>query len=140
MRVALLVTFLFMTLPIWAAEPNCPATIAVEESLKQSHEGWTEGRSDLPLRLSGITIFEGDPKELASLVGEQRKTSKNMMVSTWRFTPGAQYWISCTYSGTRMVLSRPIPSNYRALVVTYDMNVTIDGSPEIQKTEWRTTP
>ena len=140
MRVALLFTFLLMTLPIQAAEPNCPATIAVEESLQQSYEGWTGGRSDLPLRLSGITIFEGDPKELASLVGEQRKTSKNMMVSTWRFTPGAQYWISCTYSGTRIVLSRPIPSNYRALVVTYDMNVTIDGSPEIQKTEWRTTP
>jgi hypothetical protein len=139
MRVALVVTLLFMTLPIQAAEPNCPASIAVEETLKQRPEGWTEGRSDIPLRLAGITIFEGDPKEQASLIGEQRKSSRNTMVSTWRFTPSAQYWISCTYSGTRIVLSRPIPLNYRVLVITYDMNVSIDGLPEIQKTEWRTT-
>ncbi len=66
--------------------------------------------------------------------------SKTTMVSTWRFTPGAQYWISCTYSGTRIVLSRPIPLNYRAFVITYDMGVSIDGVPEIKKTQWRTTP
>jgi hypothetical protein len=139
MRIALLLTSLLITGCIWAEEPNCPSSLVVEETLKQAHEGWTEGRSEIPLRLAGITIFEGDPKEQASLIGEQRKTSRNTMVSTWRFTPGAQYWISCTYSGTRIVLSRPIPLNYRALVITYDMNVSIDGLPEIQKTEWRTT-
>ncbi len=140
MRLALLVTFLFMTAFLWAADPNCPASIVVEETLRKGQEGWTEGRSDIPLRLSGITIFEGDPKELASLIGEERKTSKTTMVSTWRFTPGTQYWISCTYSGTRIVLSRPIPLNYRAFVITYNMDVSIDGAPEIRKTEWRTTP
>jgi hypothetical protein len=140
MRIALLITFLLTTLSLWAADPDCPASIAVEETLKQAPEGWTEGRSDVPLRLSGITIFEGDPKELASLIGEQRKMSKTTTVSTWRFTPGAQYWISCTYSGTRIVLSRPIPLNYRALVITYSMDVSIDGAPEIRKTQWRTTP
>jgi hypothetical protein len=139
MRVALLITLLLLTASCWAAEPNCPATLVVEETLKQSPEGWTQGRADVPRRLSGITIFEGDPKDLASLIGEQRKPSRNTMISTWQFTPGAQYWISCTYSGTRIVLSRPIPSNYRAVVITYDMNVSIDGTPEIQKTEWRTT-
>jgi hypothetical protein len=138
MRIALLAALLVVTLSSWAEEPNCPATIVVEESLKQSPAGWAQGRSDLPRRLAGITIFEGDPKDLASLIGEQRKTSRNMMVSTWRFEPGAQYWISCTYSGTRIVLSRPIPPSYRAVVITYDMGVTIDGVPEIQKTEWRT--
>ncbi len=139
MRVALLATLLFMTVFCWAVEPNCPATIAIEETLSKTPEGWTQGRSDIPRRLSGITIFEGDPKEQASLIGEQRKTSTNTMISTWRFEPGARYWISCTYSGTRIVLSRPIPPNYRAVVITYDMNVSIDGIPEIKKTEWRTT-
>jgi hypothetical protein len=139
MRLALLATLLLVTAPCWAAEPNCPATLVVEETLKQSPEGWTKGRADIPQRLSGITIFEGDPKEQASLIGEQRKTPKNTMISTWQFAPGTQYWISCTYSGTRITLSRPIPANYRALVITYDMNVSIDGIPEIKKTEWRTT-
>ncbi len=121
----------------WAAEPNCPVSLEVDETLKQSPEGWTEGRSNIPRRLSGITIFEGDPKELASLVGEQHKTSKTALVSTWRFTPGTQYWMSCSYSGTRIVLSRPIPPNYRACVVTYATDVLIDGEPEIRKVEWR---
>ena len=138
MRIALLAALLLLTVFCWAAEPNCPATLIVEETLKQTPEGWTQGRGDIPQRLSGITIFEGNPKELASLIGEQRKTS-NKMTSTWRFTPGTQYWISCTYSGARITLSRPIPSSYRALVITYDMNVSIDGLPEIKKTEWRTT-
>ena len=138
MRIALLPVLLLLMLPCWAAEPNCPTTLVVEQTLKQTPEGWIQGRSDIPQRLSGITIFEGDPKELASLIGEQRKTSKNTMISTWRFVPGAQYWISCTYSGTRITLSRPIPFSYRALVITYGMNVSIDGLPEIKKTEWRT--
>lgn len=139
MRIAFLAALLLITVSCWAAEPNCPATLVVEETLKQALEGWTPGRADIPQRLAGITIFEGDPKDLASLIGEQRKTSRNTMTSTWRFTPGTQHWISCTYSGTRITLSRPIPTSYRALVVTYDMNVSIDGLPEIKKTEWRTT-
>jgi hypothetical protein len=120
-----------------AAEPSCPATLAVEETMKQSPEGWTEGRSNIPRRLSGITIFEGDPKELASLVGDQHKTSKTALVSTWRFTPGTQYWMSCSYSGTRIVLSRSIPRNYRTCVITYATDVSIDGEPEIRRVEWR---
>jgi hypothetical protein len=139
MRIALLAALLLLPVSCWAAEPNCPATLVVEETLKQTPEGWNQGRSDIPQRLAGITIFEGDPKELASLIGEQRKASRNTMISTWRFEPGTHYWISCTYSGTRITLSRPIPPNNRALVITYDMNVSIDGLPEIQKTEWRTT-
>ena len=139
MRIAFLAALFLVTLPCWAAEPNCPATLVVEQTLKQTPEGWIQGRADIPQRVSGITIFEGDPKEQASLIGEQRKTPRNTMISTWRFAPGTQYWISCTYSGTRITLSRPIPPSYRALVITYDMNVSIDGLPEIKKTEWRTT-
>jgi hypothetical protein len=120
-----------------AAEPTCPASLAVDETLKQSPEGWTQSRSDIPRRLSGITIFDGDPKELASLVGDQHKTSKTVLVSTWQFTPGTQYWMSCSYSGTRIVLSRPIPRNYRACAITYATDVSIDGQPEIRKVEWR---
>ena len=139
MRIAFLAAVILIAVSCWAAEPNCPATLSVEETLQQTPEGWTQGRADTPRRLSGITIFEGDPKEQASLIGEQRKMPNHRMISTWRFEPGAQYWISCTYSGTRITLARPIPANYRSLVITYDMNVTIDGLPEIKKTEWRTT-
>jgi hypothetical protein len=122
---------------VWAAEPTCPTTLEVNETLQQNHEGWTESRSNIPRRLSGITIYEGDPKELASLIGDQRKTSITTMTSTWHFTRGTQFWISCGYSGTRIVLSRPIPANYRSLVITYATDVTIDGAPEIRKVEWQ---
>ena len=74
---------------------------------------------------------------MASLAGDQRKTSKTTLVSTWKFEPGTQYWISCTYSGTRIVLSKLIPANYRSCVITYATDVTTDGLPEIRKVEWR---
>ena len=119
------------------AEPTCPPSIDVGETLKQTPEGWTESHSSIPHRLSGITIFEGDPQDQASLIGDQRRPSKTTMVSTWQFTEGARYWISCIYSGTRVVLSRPIPPDYKACVITYATGVSIDGAPEIRKVEWR---
>ena len=128
---------LFAACGAWAVEPACPASIAVEESLKQRYEGWIEGRANEPRRLSRITIFEGPPEELASLIGQQHNVSKATMVSTWRLTPGGRYFMSCSYSGTRIVLSQPIPSNYREVTITYSRNVSIDGAPEIQKVEWK---
>jgi len=136
MRTQLLTSFLFLAVPALAAELTCPASITVDETLTSNHEGWTVGRTDLLRRLSGITIFEGNPADMASLIGEQRKPAKTMIVSTWRFTPGAQYWVSCSYSGTRIVLSQPIPQSYRACIITYATDVSIDGAPEIRKVEW----
>jgi hypothetical protein len=137
MRIQLPTLFLFLAVPALAAEPACPASIAVDETLTSGHEGWTVGRTDLLRRLSGITIFEGNPADMASLIGEQHKPGKATVVSTWQFTPGTQYWISCAYSGSRIVLSQPIPQSYHACVITYATDVSIDGAPEIRKVEWR---
>jgi hypothetical protein len=35
------------------------------------------------------------------------------------------------------VLSKLIPAGYRACVITYATDVSIDGLPEIRRVEWR---
>lgn len=120
-----------------AAGPVCPPSIGVTESLTQRYPGWTEGRATEPRRLSGMTVFEGDPKEQASLVGEERKVSKTVSTATWTFTPGGKYFVSCSYSGTRAVLSSAIPQSLKSLTITYGTDVTIDGLPEIRKVAWK---
>jgi hypothetical protein len=137
MRAALLFPFVLLALSARAAEPVCPANLDVDEKAKHSYAGWTEGREDNPHVLARITIFEGNPKDQASLEGDQRKTSKTATASTWKLETGTQYWMACYYAGTRVMLSRPIPANYRSVVITYDAGVSVDGAPEIRKVEWR---
>ena len=137
MRAVFILPLLLTGIAAHAADPSCPATLNIEEKLKQPYAGWSEGRTDAPRSLSAITVFEGNPKDMASLVGDQRKPSKTILVTTWKLEPGTQYWMSCSYSGTRIVLSRPVPANYRSVVVTYATDVTVDGLPEVTKVEWR---
>jgi hypothetical protein len=120
----------------WAVEPDCPAAIKVEEKLLGPLEnGWTEGHADEPHRLAGITIFDGRPEERASLVPTERVISATRSLATWSFVKGRQYWMTCSYSGTGVVLSRAIAGTVASCSVTYARNVRVAGLPEIQRME-----
>ena len=114
-------------------ELSCPEIIQVTGALAIPVEGWTEGRADEPHRLAGVTMFDGKPEERASLVGTERIISKTQTGTTWNFAKGRQYWLTCSYAGTGVVLSTAIPGTIGSCTVTYARNVRVSGLPEIQR-------
>ena len=129
-----LTSMLAIVLRAWAGEVNCPATIKVEEHLLDSvEEGWTEGRAKELHRLAGVTIFDGNPANQASLIPKSRTISKTQTLATWTFAKERQYWITCSYSGTAVVLSRAISEKFVSCSVTYSRNVLVSGHPEVQQ-------
>ncbi len=92
-----------------------------------------------PHVLAGVTIYDGPPADLASLVGDGSAKRGGKVISTWLFREpfpkGA--WITALYAGTTLTLTRRLPDDVRELRVTYDPKVTIDGYPSIEKIEIR---
>jgi len=116
-----------------AAELHCPDTISAKETLVKAEQGWKESRSDLPIRFAGLTFFDGPPEQKASLVNDTESMVKGKRIAVWKFGPQSRIWISCSYSGSSIVLSRPLAKGTSKCTVMYIPKQTIAGLPAIEK-------
>jgi hypothetical protein len=114
---------------------NCPDTIDVEQKLVRNIAGWTSRVDDTPNRLAGVTFFDGPPEQQASLVYQSETNSKGKKYATWSFgtTSTRLVWIACSYSGTNVVLSQPLPKATSQCSVTYNMRQSVAGLPLIER-------
>ena len=117
-----------------AQDVRCPERISTTQTLSQSVPGWTNQMDATPNMLAGVTLYDGPPKDMASLVPDETHL-RGKLLASWDLTPnpGRQYWLACGYSGTRVTLARPLPTELRTCTVTYDPKVTIDGLPSIER-------
>jgi hypothetical protein len=118
-----------------AEEVHCPDTISVKQSLTKPEQGWKETTSDLPNRVSGVTFLDGPPEQRASLVNDAESSVKGKQVATWHFGSQSQIWLSCSYSGSNIVLSRALPKGTSVCSVTYNPRQSVAGLPLIEKIE-----
>lgn len=116
-----------------AEDVRCPETISVKQRLAKPEQGWQEGIADMPIRLAGVTFYDGPPEQKASLVYDGKRRLKGRRIATWRFGPQSRIWISCGYAGTTIVLSRPLAGGVSECSVTYDPGQTVAGLPSIEK-------
>src|SRR5450755_2942145 len=114
---------------------SCPDSIAVEQKLVRNIAGWTPRVDDTPIRLAGVTFFDGPPEQQASLVYQRETNSKGNRSATWSFdaTSNRLIWITCSYSGTNIVLSQPLPKATSQCLVMYNMRQRIAGLPLIER-------
>jgi len=89
--------------------------------------------------LAGITFYDGPPSEQASLVYDQIKHGKSQDVASWTFSPQKDrpIWLTCSYAGTVVELSRSLPPQIKTCTVTYDPQEHIAGLPAIKKIDCR---
>jgi hypothetical protein len=121
----------------FAIELGCPPRVEVNEKLVSGYRDWSEGRSEEPHRLAGITIFDGPPSEMASLIGTDKVLSKTKTRTSWSFDGDHEHWLLCSYANTSVTLSRAIPKVVKTCAVTYSRITSIAGLPEILKLECR---
>jgi hypothetical protein len=116
-----------------AADLRCPDTISVKQTLVKPEPGWRESPSDLPTRFAGVTFFDGPPEQKASLVNDTASVVNGKRIAVWKFIPQSQIWVSCSYSGSNIVLSRALAKGTSKCTVTYIPKETIAGLPAIEK-------
>ena len=117
----------------WSADfTPCPATIEVQrQQLAKPVAGWTaamaaEARHDLWF----VTLYDGEPKELASLIPD----SGGKLKSGWTLAAQARaYWLECHYTQTTIVLAKAIPAGVKACEVTYLPTQSLEGQPVIKQ-------
>lgn len=117
----------------FGAEVTCPAVIDTRQQASSPPAAWTVSREDGASQLAGITIHDGPPAEQASLVYDNRITGKGTWTAMWTFSAGAPrpYYLACSYEGTKLVLSRQLPSATRECRVVYRSHETVAGLPAI---------
>jgi hypothetical protein len=126
---------LFLAQPSIAQSNTCPDTIPVKQELRQSIPGWQVFPADSPVRLEGVTFFDGSPHDKASLVYDQTTRAGGKEIMTWHFLPNKdrQIWMSCRYSGTSIAIARSLPNDTRHCSVAYNPKITAAGLPLIEK-------
>jgi hypothetical protein len=122
MRITFVIALLHCVVALHIAGAQvCPDTIAVNQALSKPIAGWTVTLDDAPIRLAGVTFYDGSPDERASLVPDQIRQDAGQEFATWRFTPSAkrQIWVACGYANTAVMLTRSLPQATRSCTVTY---------------------
>lgn len=116
-----------------AQDIRCPDRISTKQTLAQAVPGWTNQLDATPNLLAGVTFYDGPPAELASLVPDETHL-KGKVLASWQLIPnaGRQYWLACSYAGTRVTVARALPKELRSCTVTYNAKETVDGLPAIE--------
>lgn len=119
----------------FAAESDiCPAHLDTRQSAKAPYPFQIVPGSEAS-PLMGVTFFDGDPKDEASLAPDSEKKAAGTTVATWKFTPDAKLgiFVRCSYFGTSLQLQRRLVPTPEMCAVTYDDKVSTGGLPTILK-------
>lgn len=118
---------------------SCPDSITTRQELTQSVSGWEPINSDLPLRLAYVTFYDGPPKNKVSLVNDSSRKEEGREIATWKFLKSGDtpIWLSCSYSGTTVVLARALPGTVSSCSVTYNTRQRVAGMQRIEKIDCR---
>ena len=118
-----------------------PKQPIVNQQIESTHPEWRVSLEKNQHVLKSITIYDGDPKELASLVPDKtiKEKEKEKMYSVWTFESKSErnIWIKCEFTGTSISLSKSIPIGVKELRIYYNPNIIIDGNRQIEKVLYR---
>jgi len=111
-----------MWILLFALIEACPQTIQVSPRVMNPPAGWSVDAEPVTQthKLSGATLYDGPPKEQASLVPDAREKG----TSTWLLRPNPRgYYLECRYG--EVTLSRRISNELKQcqLVETKEIHV-----------------
>ena len=118
-------------LPLFAAPQKCPLAVETKQSIQTTPAGWTVLQTPAPSRLTRVAIFDGPPREEASLKPDNGDTDE---APVWTLSPDNPrgYWLVCYYDDTSIALSKRLPgkvSNCRAVLDRYSALREVECRP-----------
>jgi hypothetical protein len=118
---------------------DVPPSITVKQELAAPPPKWQAGRTDAKPMVKAVTVFDGDPREQASLVPDNEVKSKTAPYTLWTFDPKGKraIWLQVQYTGTSLHLAQALPPGTRELRVYYEPGQSIDGYGVIRQVVYR---
>jgi hypothetical protein len=112
-----------------------PQSPKVTQQIESSHPGWAIASEDTKHILKDITVYDGNPIELASLIPDKSIRNKKEMYSVWFIAKESKHrvWIKCEFSGTTITLSQALPSDTKVIRIYYNRQIMIEGNYRIEK-------
>jgi hypothetical protein len=97
---------------------------AVPGASRTSTHAWVEGK-----RVTKGNSAIAQDTAIATLV--------NGSYSTLIAGPATEFWSSCSYSGTKAVMSRPRPEGVTECTVTYNPRQGVQGYSDVERIAWK---
>jgi hypothetical protein len=115
-----------------SADAGCPLKIAVTQNLAAPQHGWSEGHDKLPVELAGVTVFDGPPEQLASLVPDAGADTADTTSDIWNLEANERgYWLTCHYASTTVTLTRQLPATATRCEVVYEKELHFAGGAAV---------
>jgi hypothetical protein len=123
------------TTPAFAADLiQCPEKVEVRQEISAPVQGWIPAVDPAPSRLAGITFFDGEPKEQASLAPDRESKVNGKSVATWNFNSNSRpTWVACRYAGTTVTLTKELPKGVKSCSITFTPIRALPASPRLRK-------
>ena len=107
---------------------TCPKAFpAVQAATDQAWQSLAVGDSQsaparaLPMKLTGMALYSGHPRERASLVPDADKSMKGIgRLASWKFQ--GEHWVGCNYANSLNMLIRPLPGTATACEMHYHVS------------------
>ena len=113
-----------------AAEIICPDAIDVQQQASAPAEEWAVSYSDPPLKLVGITVFDGPPSQNRRVKPATTRTTAGELRLSWRLPESKRnYHLSCSYERTSATLTVLLPPGVNGCNAVFDRRVSygMDG-------------
>jgi hypothetical protein len=112
---------------------GCPPQVSVGETVSGPFEGWSILKGDPVHKLVGLTFYDGNPAENASLAPDSETRSGNSSISSWKFSGTTSVWAVCRYADTSVTLARDLKNKIRGCSITYNRRLSVSGYPVMEK-------
>jgi len=116
------------------AQIACPIDLAVEQRAAAPSAEWTVATTGHRPLLASVTLYEGPPERHVVVRPAREQTVKDETTRVWELAAGRDtYWLSCQYTNTNLVISRPLPKDIRRCESVEDRTVAFgDGRPPVR--------
>jgi len=116
-----------------ASSATCPPAIPVAQTLSEAVGGWEPFEDDTPTQLMSVGVFDGHPREQASLVPDSDEASAGRRTAVWQLDASSSrnYWLVCYYDRSRVALTHALARGITRVEVTRDPQATVGGLPVV---------
>ncbi|MGH8768916.1 MAG: STY0301 family protein [Burkholderiales bacterium] len=107
------------------AEVICPDSLEVRQLAVTPSEDWTAAYTDPPLRLTGVTVFDGPPSQKHKVKPYSTKSTQGEVRIFWRLPVSRRnFHLMCTYERTSASLVTVLPPGVTGCNAVFDRRVS----------------
>jgi hypothetical protein len=107
------------------AEIVCPDSLEVRQQAVTPSEDWTVTYTDPPLRLTGVTVYDGPPSQNRKVKPYSTKSTRGELRIFWRLPESRRnFHLMCTYERTSANLVTVLPPGVTGCNAVFDRRVS----------------